>query len=151
MARRTKKNISYKKYVKAYQSRQRTLRKKGYEMEYEMLDKRQFREQYKRFYNTRMQEIKEGKRKTFGNIYGEIASTQVSDVSYKQAKNIQEAGRRQGYNFDIIKIRRANMKTDPDMGEFWDFIDEYYWSGIDSGLDSVEMNKLLGQNFFGSK
>jgi len=144
---------SYVKYVKLYKQREQTLLKKGFKMKYDMLDKVGFRKQYKRYYNTRKQEIKNGERKTFGNIYGEIVSTHVSDISYAQAKNIKAAGKKLGYNFDITRIRKVDIKTDPDMCEFWETVKESYHEmkeSMQEEFDSYELQSWLARNFFGS-
>ena len=119
-------------------------------------------------------DIKEGKRKTVGNVNREIVSDQAYELSSRQADVLgeylleNEADLLEEMNLvykytDAEGIERINLKKKIDLmmkirqGEFlredvglWDMINDFRISMFKKGMSKEEVRKAVGQTFFDS-
>ena len=119
-------------------------------------------------------DIKEGKRKTIGNVNREIVSDQAYELSSRQADVLGEYLLENEADLlekmDLIYkytdeegIERLNLKKRIDLfmkirqGEFlrediglWDMINDFRVNLKAKGLDREEIRKMVGQTFFNS-
>ena len=119
-------------------------------------------------------DIKEGKRKTIGNVNREIVSDQAYELSSRQADVLgeylleneadllEEMGLVYKYE-DEEGIERLNLKKRIDLfmkirqGEFlredvglWDMISDFRLSMFKKGMTKEEVRRAVGQTFFNS-
>ena len=124
--------------------------------------------------NDLKQDIKEGKRKTVGNVNREIVSDQAYELSSRQAdvlgeyllenepELLEEMDLVYKYT-DEEGIERVNLKKKIDLfmrirqGEFlredvgiWDMISDFRLQMFKNGMSKEEVRKAVGQTFFNS-
>ena len=124
--------------------------------------------------NDLKQDIKEGKRKTVGNVNREIVSDQAYELSSRQAdilgeyllenepELLEEMDLVYKYT-DEEGIERVNLKKKIDLfmkirqGEFlredvgiWDMISDFRLQMFEKGMSKEEVRKAVGQTFFNS-
>ena len=124
--------------------------------------------------NDLKQDIKEGKRKTVGNVNREIVSDQAYELSSRQASVLGEYLLENESNLleeldlvyeytDELGVKRLNLKKKIDLfmkirqGEFlredvgiWDMISDFRLEMFKKGLNKEEVRKAVGQTFFNS-
>ena len=124
--------------------------------------------------NDLRQDVKEGKRKTVGNVNREIVSDQAYELSSKQAdvlgeyllENEPEILEELGLTYKYIDengVERINLKKKIDLfmkirqGEFlreevglWDMINDFRIKLFKKGMTKEEVRQAVGQTFFNS-
>lgn len=124
--------------------------------------------------NDLKQDIKEGKRKSVGNVNREIVSDQAYELSSRQSSVLGEYLLENESNLleeldlvykytDESGVERLNLKKKIDLfmkirqGEFlredvgiWDMISDFRLEMFKKGLNKEEVRKAVGQTFFNS-
>lgn len=124
--------------------------------------------------NDLKQDIKEGKRKSVGNVNREIVSDQAYELSSRQASVLGDYLLENESNLleeldlvykytDESGVERINLKKKIDLfmkirqGEFlredvgiWDMISDFRLEMFKKGLNKEEVRKAVGQTFFNS-
>lgn len=189
MARRFKtskaKRVSQKKYRKArkqyndyleqFEARKENFESRGLDFfDPVPLTFRDYRTVHAEKLNDLKQDIKEGKRKTVGNVNREIVSDQAYELSSRQAdvlgeyllenesELLEEMDLVYKYT-DESGVERLNLKKKIDLfmkirqGEFlredvgiWDMISDFRLEMFKKGMNKEEVRKAVGQTFFNS-
>lgn len=125
--------------------------------------------------NDLREDIKEGKRKTVGNVNREIVSDQAYELSSRQAdviveyllENETEILEELNLNYRYVDesgVERINLKKKIDLmmkirqGEFlredigfWDMINDFRIQAFKKGMSKEDVKRQVGQTFFHSK
>ena len=189
MARRFKtskaKRVSQKKYRKArkqyndyldqFEARKENFESRGLDFfDPVPLTFRDYRTVHAEKLNDLKQDIKEGKRKTVGNVNREIVSDQAYELSSRQAdvlgeyllenepELLEEMDLVYKYT-DESGVERLNLKKKIDLfmkirqGEFlredvgiWDMISDFRLEMFKKGMSKEEVRRAVGQTFFNS-
>lgn len=189
MARRFKtskaKRVSQKKYRKArkqyndyleqFEARKENFESRGLDFfDPVPLTFRDYRTVHAEKLNDLKQDIKEGKRKTVGNVNREIVSDQAYELSSRQAdvlgeyllenepELLEEMDLVYKYT-DESGVKRLNLKKKIDLfmkirqGEFlredvgiWDMISDFRLEMFKKGMSKEEVRRAVGQTFFNS-
>ena len=189
MARRFKtskaKRVSQKKYRKArkqyndyleqFEARKENFESRGLDFfDPVPLTFRDYRTVHAEKLNDLKQDIKEGKRKTVGNVNREIVSDQAYELSSRQAdvlgeyllenepELLEEMDLVYKYT-DESGVERLNLKKKIDLfmkirqGEFlredvgiWDMISDFRLEMFKKGMNKEEVRRAVGQTFFNS-
>ena len=189
MARRFKtskaKRVAQKKYRKArrqyndyldqFNARKENFESRGLDFfDHVPLTFRDYRTVHAEKLNDLKQDIKEGKRKTVGNVNREIVSDQAYELSSRQAdvlgeyllenepELLEEMDLVYKYT-DESGVERLNLKKKIDLfmkirqGEFlredvgiWDMISDFRLEMFKKGMNKEEVRRAVGQTFFNS-
>lgn len=189
MARRFKtskaKRVAQKKYRKArrqyndyldqFETRKENFESRGLDFfDPVPLTFRDYRTVHAEKLNDLKQDIKEGKRKTVGNVNREIVSDQAYELSSRQAdvlgeyllenepELLEEMDLVYKYT-DESGVERLNLKKKIDLfmkirqGEFlredvgiWDMISDFRLEMFKKGMNKEEVRRAVGQTFFNS-
>lgn len=189
MARRFKtskaKRVAQKKYRKArrqyndyldqFEARKENFESRGLDFfDPVPLTFRDYRTVHAEKLNDLKQDIKEGKRKTVGNVNREIVSDQAYELSSRQAdvlgeyllenepELLEEMDLVYKYT-DESGVERLNLKKKIDLfmkirqGEFlredvgiWDMISDFRLEMFKKGMNKEEVRRAVGQTFFNS-
>lgn len=189
MARRFKtskaKRVAQKKYRKArrqyndyldqFEARKENFESRGLDFfDPAPLTFRDYRTVHAEKLNDLKQDIKEGKRKTVGNVNREIVSDQAYELSSRQAdvlgeyllenepELLEEMDLVYKYT-DESGVERLNLKKKIDLfmkirqGEFlredvgiWDMISDFRLEMFKKGMNKEEVRRAVGQTFFNS-
>lgn len=189
MARRFKtskaKRVAQKKYRKArrqyndyldqFEARKENFESRGLDFfDPTPLTFRDYRTVHAEKLNDLKQDIKEGKRKTVGNVNREIVSDQAYELSSRQAdvlgeyllenepELLEEMDLVYKYT-DESGVERLNLKKKIDLfmkirqGEFlredvgiWDMISDFRLEMFKKGMNKEEVRRAVGQTFFNS-
>ena len=189
MARRFKtskaKRVAQKKYRKArrqyndyldqFEARKENFESRGLDFfDPVPLTFRDYRTVHAEKLNDLKQDIKEGKRKTVGNVNREIVSDQAYELSSRQADVLGEYLLENEPEFleemdlvykytDESGVERLNLKKKIDLfmkirqGEFlredvgiWDMISDFRLEMFKKGMNKEEVRRAVGQTFFNS-
>ncbi len=166
----------YENYLKQFESRKETFEARGLDF-YDpvALTYRDWKTVHAEKINDLKMDIKEGKRKSIGNVNREIVSDQAYELSSRQADVLgeylleNEAETLEEMNLvykytDEEGTERINLKKRIELmmkirqGEFlredvglWDMISDFRLSMFKKGLTKEEVKKAVGQTFFNSK
>lgn len=166
----------YEKYKDLFDERKDVFEARGLNFyDPTILPFRDFKTVYKEKRNDLLLDIKEGKRKSVGNVNREIVSDQAYELSSKQAEVLgeyllaneidllEEQGLVYRYT-DENGVERVNLKRKIDLfmkirqGQFikkdvglWDTINDYRASLFKKGMKAEDVRKAVGQTFFNSK
>ena len=165
----------YENYLDQFEARKETFESRGLDF-YDpvALTYRDWKTVHAEKINDLKMDIKEGKRKSIGNVNREIVSDQAYELSSRQADVLgeyllenesdvlQEMGLIYKYS-DEEGIERVNLKKRIELmmkirqGEFlredvglWDMISDFRLSMFKKGLTKEEVRKAVGQTFFNS-
>ena len=171
--RRSKKQ--YNDYLDKFYSRRETFESRGLDFYDPIpLTFRDWKTVHAEKINDLKMDIKEGKRKSVGDVNREIVSDQAYELSSKQADVISEY--LLDNNLDILEdenlvfryfdeegTERINLKKKIDLmmkirqGQFisedvglWDMIEDFRLSMFKKGMSKEEVKKAVGQTFFNS-
>lgn len=136
----------YDAYVQAYEKRKEELRRKGLTMYERKYTKLEYDTTYTAIRNDRKREIREGKRKTVGDINRQMVNEQTYEYSLKQGRAMQKAIEVQtGNKYKIADIRAGVFKID------WNEIKYRREELKEQGKSTWEIKKIIGQEYFGSE
>lgn len=165
----------YQDYLDQFEARKENFESRGLEF-YDpvALTYRDWKTVHQEKINDLKMDIKEGKRKTVGNVNREIVSDQAYELSSKQAdvlgeyllenesELLEEMGLVYRYT-DEEGVERINLKKRIDLfmkirqGEFlredvglWDMISDFRLQMFKKGMTKEEVRKAVGQTFFNS-
>ena len=165
----------YNDYLEQFEARKANFESRGLEFfDPVPLTFRDYRSVHADKVNDLKQDIKEGKRKTVGNVNREIVSDQAYELSSRQAdvlgdyllenepELLEEMDLVYRYT-DEEGIERVNLKKKIDLymrirqGEFlredvgiWDMISDFRLQMFKNGMSKEEVRKAVGQTFFNS-
>lgn len=165
----------YNDYLEQFEARKANFESRGLDFyDPTPLTFRDYRSVHADKVNDLKQDIKEGKRKTVGNVNREIVSDQAYELSSRQAdvlgeyllenepELLEEMGLVYKYT-DEEGIERVNLKKKIDLfmkirqGEFlredvgiWDMISDFRLQMFEKGMSKEEVRKAVGQTFFNS-
>ena len=165
----------YNDYLEQFEARKANFESRGLEFfDPVPLTFRDYRSVHADKVNDLKQDIKEGKRKTVGNVNREIVSDQAYELSSRQAdvlgdyllenepELLEEMDLVYRYT-DEEGIERVNLKKKIDLymrirqGEFlredvgiWDMISDFRLQMFKNGMSKEEVRKAVGQKFFNS-
>lgn len=134
---------SYSTYVAAYTAKANQLAKKGYSMYDTMFSAGEYIEQYTSLKNTQVEMIRQGKRKTAGNILRDLVNDQAYAVTRRQAIHLRKAGEEFG-----VKMKLAEIMSDP--SKISNIIGDQRRLLIAQGYTSKEASLIISQEYFGS-
>ena len=165
----------YNDYLEQFEARKANFESRGLDFyDPTPLTFRDYRSVHADKVNDLKQDIKEGKRKTVGNVNREIISDQAYELSSRQAdvlgeyllENEPELLKKMDlvYKYtDEEGIERVNLKKKIDLfmkirqGEFlredvgiWDMISDFRLQMFEKGMSKEEVRKAVGQTFFNS-
>lgn len=171
--RRTRKR--YEDYLDQFEARKENFESRGLEFfEPAPFSFRDWKSVYAEKLNDLRQDIKEGKRKTVGNVNREIVSDQAYELSSRQAEvlgeylleNEPEILEELGLTYKYVDengVERINLKKKIDLfmkirqGEFlreevglWDMINDFRIKLFKKGMTKEEVRQAVGQTFFNS-
>ena len=171
--RRQKKQ--YQDYLKQFESRKEIFYERGLDFyDPTALTFRDWKTVHAEKINDLKLDIKEGKRKTVGNVNREIVSDQAYELSSRQAdvlgeyileneKSLLEEMDLTYKYIDEEGVERINLKKRIELmmkirqGEFlredvglWDMISDFRVSMFKKGMTKEEVRKAVGQTFFNS-
>ena len=165
----------YENYLDQFEARKETFESRGLDF-YDpvALTYRDWKTVHAEKINDLKMDIKEGKRKSIGNVNREIVSDQAYELSSRQAdvlgeyllenepEILEEMGLTYKYS-DEEGTERINLKKRIELmmkirqGEFlredvglWDMISDFRLSMFKKGLTKEEVRKAVGQTFFNS-
>lgn len=133
----------YDVYVRAYQKKENQLAKKGFTMTDTLYSKSDYEWMYKNTLAQQKKEVKLGERKRTGMIIRDMVNDQAYEISGKQAKALQRAGKELGLKGSL----QDYMKKKASLQEF---IDDEAGKLYAEGKTSKEVSLLIGQKYFGS-
>lgn len=157
--------LDYYKYIHKYYEKQEQMKARGLKMNDKMYSKQEFEAMHKALSNDRRKEIKEGKRKTQGDVTRDLINRQAYAITLKQAKvrkkalqNMYENRLQTATKAEISSLKkilknlnlfeiRANLKayeTD------WAVVSNRRQQLLDSGMNSTDASVIISQEFFGS-
>lgn len=165
----------YNDYLEQFEARKANFESRGLDFfDPTPLTFRDYRSVHADKVNDLKQDIKEGKRKTVGNVNREIVSDQAYELSSRQAdvlgeyllenepELLEEMDLVYRYT-DEAGIERVNLKKKIDLfmkirqGEFlredvgiWDMISDFRLQMFEKGMTKEEVRKAVGQTFFNS-
>ena len=165
----------YNDYLEQFEARKANFESRGLDFyDPTPLTFRDYRSVHADKVNDLKQDIKEGKRKTVGNVNREIVSDQAYELSSRQAdvlgeyllenepELLEEMDLVYKYT-DEEGIERVNLKKKIDLfmrirqGEFlredvgiWDMISDFRLQMFKNGMSKEEVRKAVGQTFFNS-
>lgn len=165
----------YNDYLEQFEARKANFESRGLDFyDPTPLTFRDYRSVHADKVNDLKQDIKEGKRKTVGNVNREIVSDQAYELSSRQAdvlgeyllenepELLEEMDLVYKYT-DEEGIERVNLKKKIDLfmrirqGEFlredvgiWDMISDFRLQMFEKGMSKEEVRKAVGQTFFNS-
>lgn len=165
----------YNDYLEQFEARKANFESRGLDFyDPTPLTFRDYRSVHADKVNDLKQDIKEGKRKTVGNVNREIVSDQAYELSSRQAdvlgeyllenepELLEEMDLVYRYT-DEEGIERVNLKKKIDLfmkirqGEFlredvgiWDMISDFRLQMFEKGMSKEEVRKAVGQTFFNS-
>ena len=165
----------YNDYLEQFEARKANFESRGLDFyDPTPLTFRDYRSVHADKVNDLKQDIKEGKRKTVGNVNREIVSDQAYELSSRQAdvlgeyllenepELLEEMDLVYRYT-DEEGIERVNLKKKIDLfmkirqGEFlredvgiWDMISDFRLQMFKKGMSKEEVRKAVGQTFFNS-
>ena len=165
----------YNDYLEQFEARKANFESRGLDFyDPTPLTFRDYRSVHADKVNDLKQDIKEGKRKTVGNVNREIVSDQAYELSSRQAdvlgeyllenepELLEEMDLVYKYT-DEEGIERVNLKKKIDLfmkirqGEFlredvgiWDMISDFRLQLFEKGMSKEEVRKAVGQTFFNS-
>lgn len=165
----------YNDYLEQFEARKASFESRGLDFyDPTPLTFRDYRSVHADKVNDLKQDIKEGKRKTVGNVNREIVSDQAYELSSRQAdvlgeyllenepELLEEMDLVYKYT-DEEGIERVNLKKKIDLfmkirqGEFlredvgiWDMISDFRLQMFEKGMSKEEVRKAVGQTFFNS-
>ena len=165
----------YNDYLEQFEARKANFESRGLDFyDPSPLTFRDYRSVHADKVNDLKQDIKEGKRKTVGNVNREIVSDQAYELSSRQAdvlgeyllenepELLEEMDLVYKYT-DEEGIERVNLKKKIDLfmrirqGEFlredvgiWDMISDFRLQMFEKGMSKEEVRKAVGQTFFNS-
>ena len=165
----------YENYLEQFEARKETFESRGLDF-YDpvALTYRDWKTVHAEKINDLKMDIKEGKRKSIGNVNREIVSDQAYELSSRQAdvlgeyllenesEILEEMGLTYKYS-DEEGTERINLKKRSELmmkirqGKFlredvglWDMISDFRLSMFKKGLTKEEVRKAVGQTFFNS-
>ena len=165
----------YNDYLEQFEARKANFESRGLDFyDPTPLTFRDYRSVHADKVNDLKQDIKEGERKTVGNVNREIVSDQAYELSSRQAdvlgeyllenepELLEEMDLVYKYT-DEEGIERVNLKKKIDLfmkirqGEFlredvgiWDMISDFRLQMFEKGMSKEEVRKAVGQTFFNS-
>ena len=165
----------YNDYLEQFEARKANFESRGLDFfDPTPLTFRDYRSVHADKVNDLKQDIKEGKRKTVGNVNREIVSDQAYELSSRQAdvlgeyllenepELLEEMDLVYKYT-DEEGIERVNLKKKIDLfmkirqGEFlredvgiWDMISDFRLQMFEKGMTKEEVRRAVGQTFFNS-
>ena len=165
----------YKDYLDQFEARKENFESRGLDFfDPVPLTFRDYRTVHAEKLNDLKQDIKEGKRKTVGNVNREIVSDQAYELSSRQAdvlgeyllenepELLEEMDLVYKYT-DESGVERLNLKKKIDLfmkirqGEFlredvgiWDMISDFRLEMFKKGMNKEEVRRAVGQTFFNS-
>ena len=165
----------YNDYLEQFEARKANFESRGLDFyDPTPLTFRDYRSVHADKVNDLKQDIKEGKRKTVGNVNRESVSDQAYELSSRQAdvlgeyllenepELLEEMDLVYKYT-DEEGIERVNLKKKIDLfmkirqGEFlredvgiWDMISDFRLQMFEKGMSKEEVRKAVGQTFFNS-
>lgn len=165
----------YKDYLDQFEARKENFESRGLDFfDPVPLTFRDYRTVHAEKLNDLKQDIKEGKRKTVGNVNREIVSDQAYELSSRQADVLGEYLLENEsdlleemdlvYKYtDESGVERLNLKKKIDLfmkirqGEFlredvgiWDMISDFRLEMFKKGMNKEEVRRAVGQTFFNS-
>ena len=165
----------YNDYLEQFEKRKANFESRGLDFyDPTPLTFRDYRSVHADKVNDLKQDIKEGKRKTVGNVNREIVSDQAYELSSRQAdvlgEYLLENESELLEEMDLVYkytdeegIERVNLKKKIDLfmrirqGEFlredvgiWDMISDFRLQMFEKGMSKEEVRKAVGQTFFNS-
>lgn len=165
----------YKDYLDQFEARKEIFESRGLDFfDPVPLTFRDYRTVHAEKLNDLKQDIKEGKRKTVGNVNREIVSDQAYELSSRQADVLGEYLLENEsdlleemdlvYKYtDESGVERLNLKKKIDLfmkirqGEFlredvgiWDMISDFRLEMFKKGMNKEEVRRAVGQTFFNS-
>lgn len=171
--RRTRRQ--YQDYLEKFAARKKILSERGFEMfDPFALTYQEWKTQRAEKLNDLKLDIKEGKRKSIGDVNRELVSDQAYELSSRQANvladyltmneadYLEEMGLAYKYT-DEQGVERINLKNKIELfmkirqGEFvredlglWDLISDYRQNLFAKGMSKEEVRRAVGQTFFNS-
>jgi len=137
---------NYQAYVKAYNSLKKAMEAKGLKMADKKMNKTEWNAMRVALTNERKEQIKQGKRKTVGNINRDLAKSQQYQYTQAQAKawrkSIEET---EGKKVTLADIRGARYTLN------WNAISEREHDLRDQGLGWALVHQIIAQEYFGSE
>lgn len=166
----------YQDYLDQFESRKENFESRGLDFYDPVpLTYRDWKTVHAEKINDLREDIKEGKRKTVGNVNREIVSDQAYELSSKQAdvlgeyllENEPELLEEMGLVYRYVDengVERVNLKKKIDLfmkirqGEFlredvglWDMISDFRMQMFKKGMTKEEVRRAVGQTFFKSE
>lgn len=141
MAKRFRGN--YESYLTSYYKQTEKLKRKGRTMyDDRPYSRTEFETMYRATRNDLIEEVKEGKRKTVGNVTQNIVRKQAYEFTDKQAKAMSTAAELTGQKLTYTQIRT---------GEFdWEQIKQARKDLLSAGIKKKEVALIIAQTYFGS-
>ena len=135
----------YKRYVEWYRKQAEIVARKGHKMYSDMYSEKRFHEKYKYYRSVYQYDIKQGKRKTIGNLYQYMTRDQSYLMDYSTQKALRTAfPKLKPSRFETIKEIKSRM-TDED----FDYIRyQYHLARTELSVDGAL--EYIAQTFFGS-
>lgn len=134
---------NYESYKKAYRKKQNTLTKKGLQMYDSMLTKSEFEAVYEATRADLKQLVKEGKRAVIGNVTQTIVTEQAYEYSQAQGKALAKYAEETGQKLTQQQIRAGQLD--------WSMLEDRQIELREQGIHGKELNRMIGQEFFGSE
>ena len=138
----------YAAYSKLYDATQAKMNKAGYNMAASKLSREEYAVTYQAEKNDRMQAIREGKRKTVGDINRQFVKEATYEVSQKQASGYVKEMRRQNPNFQgsVRDVRAGKVAINKAS-----IAQRYENLKNNAQLSPFAAGKIIGQEYFGSE
>ena len=135
----------YNRYVEWYHKQEEIVARKGHKMYSDMYSEKRFHEKYKYYRSVYQYDIKQGKRKTIGNLYQYMTRDQSYLMDYSTQKALRTAfPDLKPSRFETIKEIKSRM-TDED----FDYI-RYQYNLARKELSVNDALEYIAQTFFGS-
>ena len=134
----------YNTYIQAYLKKETQLAKRGFSMTDTMYSKSDYEWMYKNTLAKQKQEVKMGDRKRTGMIIRDMVNDQAYELTGKQAKALQKAGKAMGLKGSL----QDYMMKKADLQELIDADAANYYM---QGKTSKEVAILIGQKYYGSE
>lgn len=155
-ARAIEKNL-YETYSKAYDRSAKAMAKRGEAMYTRKLSPREFENTYQTYIWDARAEIRQGRKKTTGNVVLTMVSDQRYETTKDQATSLYEAAYKFEHECDTVGMKLTQkMYDDIRAGKnetvetFKSFLTEYNEDLKKQGLNSYDRRKLISQTWFGS-
>lgn len=138
----------YEAYSQLYDKAQAKMNKAGYTMAAEKLSKEEYAVTYQAEKNDRQQAIREGKRKTVGDINRQFVKEATYEKSAKQASGYVKAMKEKDPNFkgSVRDVRAGKVKFDEAA-----IAERYNQLKNNAMLSPFAAGKMIGQEYFGSE